>query len=119
MRKIGILAQRELGAYFLSPIAYAVIAMFLFSCGLAFGLGVFTSGGEASLRNMLNFWIVLILVFVLPMLTMRLISEEMRNGTIETLMTAPVTDSDVVLGKFLGAFIFYLVLLATLLLYPI
>lgn len=119
MRKVGILAQRELGAYFLSPIAYAVIAMFLFACGLAFGLGVFTSGGEASLRNMLNFWIVLILVFVLPMLTMRLISEETRNGTIETLMTAPVTDSDVVLGKFLGAFIFYLVLLATLLVYPI
>ncbi|MBI1827787.1 MAG: ABC transporter permease subunit [Planctomycetes bacterium] len=119
MRNVGVLAHRELGAYFLSPIAYAVIAIFLFTSGLAFGLGVFTSGGEASLRNMLNFWLVLILVFVLPMLTMRLISEEMRNGTIETLMTAPVTDSDVVLGKFLGAFLFYLVLLITMLPYPL
>jgi len=119
MRSITTLAQRELGAYFLSPIAYAVIAMFLFSSGLAFGLGTFTPGGEASLRDLFDFWIILILVFVLPMLTMRLVSDELRVGTIETLMTAPITEIEVVLGKFCGAFVFYLILLAALLLYPL
>jgi len=119
MRNVPTMAQRELGAYFLSPIAYAVIAMFLFSSGLAFGLGTFAPGGEASLRSLFDFWIILILVFVLPMLTMRLVSDELRVGTIETLMTAPVTEIEVVLGKFCGAFVFYLILLAALLLYPL
>ena len=116
---IVVLAQRELGAYFLSPIAYAVAAVFLFSTGLAFGLGVFVNGGESSLRNLFEFWIVLILLFVVPMLTMRLLSEEFRSGTIETLMTVPITETEVVLGKFLGAFGFFLVLAATLLVYPL
>jgi ABC-2 type transport system permease protein len=113
------MARRELGAYFLSPIAYAVATVYLFSTGLAFGLGTFRNGAEASLRTLFEFWILLILVFVLPMLTMRLLSEEFRNGTIETLITAPISDVDVILGKFFGAFVFYLFLLATLLLYPI
>ncbi len=119
MRGIATILRRELGAYFLSPIAYVVNALFLFSAGLVFGLSVFQPGGEASLRALFDPWGILILVFVLPMLTMRLISEELRSGTIETLMTAPITETQVVLGKFLGAFVFYLILLATLLLYPI
>lgn len=113
------MARREFGAYFLSPIAYVVIAIYLFAAGLAFGLGTFANNAEASLRYLLEFWMVLILVFVLPMLTMRLISDELRSGTIETLMTAPVSETQIVLGKFFGAFAFYLILLATLLLYPI
>jgi len=119
MNNVTTLARRELGAYFLSPIAYAVNAMFLFTCGLAFGLGTFAAGQESSLRSLFEFWILLILLFVLPMLTMRLMSEEFRSGTIETLLTAPITEVEVVVGKFAGAFVFYLVLLATLLLYPI
>ena len=119
MSNVATMARRELGAYFLSPIAYLVNAIFLFTAGLAFGLGTFQPGAEASLRTLLEFWIVLILVFVLPMLTMRLMSEELRSGTIETLMTVPITDVEVVLGKFFGALVFYLILLATLLLYPI
>jgi ABC-2 type transport system permease protein len=119
MQAIATILRRELGAYFLSPIAYVVNALFLFSAGLVFGLGVFKPGGEASLRFLFDPWGMLILVFVLPMLTMRLMSEELRSGTIETLMTAPVTETQVVLGKFLGAFVFYLILLATLLLYPV
>jgi len=119
MRNVATVAGRELGAYFLSPIAYAVNAIFLFACGLAFGLGTFTTGAEASLRTIFDFWIVLILVFVLPMLTMRLVSDELRSGTIETLMTAPVTETDIVLGKFLGAFAFFLLLLVAILLYPV
>ncbi len=119
MHNIVTMARRELGAYFLSPIAYAVAAVFLFSTGLAFGLGTFRNGAESSLRPLFEFWVVMILVFVLPMLTMRLLSEEFRAGTIETLMTLPISEVEVVLGKFFGAFVFYLVLLATLLLYPI
>ncbi len=119
MQKTLTMMQRELGAYFLSPIAYVVTAVFVFTSGLVFGLGVFQPGGEASLRELFDVWMLLILVFVLPMLTMRLFSEELRSGTIETLMTAPITETQVVLGKFLGAFAFFLVLLGTLILYPI
>ncbi len=118
MNTVAALGQRELGAYFLSPIAYVVTAIFLVMTGLAFALGNFVSGGEASLRPLLDGWMVVFLVFLLPMFTMRLMSDELRTGTIETLMTAPVTDTQVILGKFLGAFTFYLVLLATMLVYP-
>ena len=56
MRNITTMIQRELGAYFLSPIAYAVSAVFLFATGLAFGLGTFRNGAEASLRSLFEFW---------------------------------------------------------------
>lgn len=118
MQNITTMARRELGAYFLSPIAYAVSTVFLFCTGLAFGLGTFRNGEEASLRPLLD-WMVMILLFVLPMLTMRLFSEEYRAGTIETLITAPITEVQIVLGKFAGAFAFFLLLLASLVLYPI
>lgn len=119
MRNISTMMQREIGAYFLSPIAYVVLAIFLFASGLAFALGTFAPGGEASLRSLFEFWMILILVFVLPMLTMRLFSEEFRMGTIETLLTVPITEREVVLGKFLGAFAVYGIFLAALLLFPI
>lgn len=119
MRNIATMIQRELGAYFLSPIAYAVSAVFLFATGLAFGLGTFRNGAEASLRSLFEFWMMLILVFVLPMLCMRLLSEEFRSGSFESLMTAPISEVEVVLGKFFGALAFYLVLLVALLLYPL
>jgi len=119
MQNISTMVRREVGAYFLSPIAYVVMAIFLLACGLAFGLGTFRPGGEASLRSLFDQWIVLILVFVLPMLTMRLLSEEFHSGTIETLLTAPITEIEIVLGKFVGALALYAVLLATILLYPV
>ena len=71
------------------------------------------------MRGLFDFWIILILAFVLPMLTMRLMSEELRSGTIETLMTAPITEAEVVVGKFLGAFAFFVILMASLLVFPI
>lgn len=119
MRNVVTLVQRELGAYFLSPIAYAMNVVFLLAAGAVFALGSFEQGGEASLRGLLAWPILLILLGILPMLTMRLISDELRSGTIESLMTAPITETEVVLGKFIGAFVFYLALLATMLLYPI
>jgi ABC-2 type transport system permease protein len=119
MGVVTTVLQREVGSYFYSPIAYIVMGMFLFASGLAFGLGVFASGNEASLRGLFDFWMLVILAFVLPMLTMRLISEEFRSGTIETLLTCPVKETEIVLGKFLGCLVVYLILLAALLPYPI
>ena len=119
MRNVTNVMQRELGAYFLSPMAYFVAAVFLLSTGLAFALGTFRPGGAASLRPLFDGWILLILLFVIPVLTMRLLSEEVRSGTLELLMTAPVSEVDVVLGKFLGAFVFYVLLLVALLAYPL
>ncbi len=119
MRNIPTLTHRELSTQFYSPIAYIVITIFLVISGIFFISDNFTSGGEASVRDIFGNYMPLILVFILPMLTMRLMSEEYRSGTIETLMTAPVNDAEVILGKFFGAVLFYFVLLASTLVYPI
>jgi ABC-2 type transport system permease protein len=116
MRKIMVLARREMASYFVSPMAYVIGAMYLLFAGLVFFFGVFTSpifepGNEASLRQLFEVLAGAMIVAV-PLLTMKLVSDEFRSGTIETLMTAPVTDSQVILGKFLGVMGFYLVLVA-------
>ena len=119
MRNVGTLTQRELSTFFYSPIAYVVLAVFLVVTGMFFISDNFVPGGEPSLRITFGNYLPVILVFIVPMLTMRLMSEEFRSGTIETLMTAPVSEVDVVLGKFLGTLVFYLVMLATTLLHVI
>lgn len=111
-RNVAALMQRELAASFLSPVAYAVAAMFLVATGYLFMTNTLVEGGEASVRVMLN-GMAWLLVFTLPLVTMRVIADEFATGTIETLMTAPVTDVEVITGKFLGVFVFYLALLAT------
>jgi ABC-2 type transport system permease protein len=119
MGNVGTLTQRELSTFFYSPIAYVVLAVFLVVTGMFFVSDNFVPGGEASLRITFGNYLPVILVFIVPMLTMRLMSEEFRSGTIETLMTAPVSEVEVVLGKFLGTLVFYLVMLATTLLHVI
>lgn len=111
MSKVFTLARRELARYFFSPIAYIIGALFLLASGLWFFHKIFVPGNEASLRPLFDA-MAYIMVFAVPVLTMRLISEEFHSGTIETLMTAPVTDMQVVLGKFLGVMAFYLALVA-------
>lgn len=119
MRKTLSLARRELAAYFFSPIAYIVGALFLAASSAIFFFGfswldihpIFRPGNEASLRPLFEA-MAYIMVFAVPLLTMRLLSEEFHSGTIETLMTAPVTDGEVVLGKFIGVLGFYVTLLA-------
>lgn len=103
--------QRELASLFYSPIAYIVGAVFLGLAGYAFVSGTLVEGNEASMRTLLE-WLAGGLVFAVPLLTMRSIADEFSSGAIETLMTAPVTDTSVVLGKFVGALAFYLILLA-------
>lgn len=115
----GILAtlMRELRAYFFSPLAYVLLTFFLLVNGYVFWIivsflnnrpGGFGNPLELLFGQTIFFWLVLL--FVTPMLTMRLISEERRSGTIEVLMTAPVSETQVVLGKFFGALCFYVFL---------
>jgi ABC-2 type transport system permease protein len=118
--------QRELQAYFLSPLAYVVLTVFLLVNGFVFWLIVSflsdpRSGVGAPLELFFGqtFFFWLVLLFVTPVLTMRLISEERRSGTIEVLMTAPVREVEVVLGKYLAALVFYLCLWVPTLVYAV
>jgi len=112
MRKTLIIARRELLGYFVSPLAYVVGAMFLAASNFWFFHRIFMPGHEASLRPLFESMAYL-MVIALPLLTMRLLSDEFRSGTIELMMTAPVTDAEVVMGKFLGVTGFFLAMLAT------
>ena len=117
MNRSMAIARREFGSYFHSPIAYVVIAAFLIASGFAFYQD-FVPGQAATMRNTLN-WMVWILVLVTPVLSMGLLAQEWASGTIETLMTAPVNDADVVIGKFLGNFGLLVVMLLPTLLYVV
>ncbi len=112
MRKTLIIARRELLGYFVSPLAYVVGGLFLAASNFWFFHKIFLPGQAASLRPLFESMAYLMVV-ALPLLTMRLLSEEFRSGTIELMMTAPVTDTAVVLGKFLGVAGFFLALLAS------
>jgi len=115
MRNLCHLTRREFTGFFYTPVAYIVMGLFLLASGYIFSwaLGVTR---EANMRYALGF-INFFLLFLTPLITMRLLAEEKRSGTIEVLRTAPVTDLEVVLSKFLGALGFYLVLLAPTLSY--
>lgn len=121
MRNVWAIARRELGAYFASPIAYLVGAAFLAMMGFFFYSDVvFTVLGrsEPTMRYVFGVMTTLLL-FVAPMLTMRLLAEEQRLGTLELLLTAPVRDAEVALGKYLAALLFYVGLLAATGVYPL
>ena len=104
-----IIMKRELRSYFSGPIAYIVTALFLIISGFMF-FSTFFLQNRAELRNYFSFLPVLLSFFV-PALTMRLFAEEKRVGSIETLLTLPLTETNVVAGKFLAAFIETLVML--------
>jgi len=116
------LLNREIRAYFLSPVAWIVLFFFLLLTGFNFYAGVAAlNRGPSEVTvveaffNTIFFWFGFILIF--PLITMRLFSEEYKMGTIEPLMTAPVRDSQVVLAKYCGALVFYVVLWLPSLLY--
>ena len=110
------IAQRELRSYFVSPVAYVVTALFLLVAGYLF-TAILLSSNEATLRY-LQSNLSVIWLFVTPFLTMRLLAEEQRTGTIELLLTNPVREFEVVLGKYLGALGFLFFMLAFTLYYP-
>ncbi len=104
------IAWKESKIYFSTPGAYVVGAMFLVLTGIFFVFDVTAPFAEASVRGIIN-WASFFIVFLAPLLTMRLLAEEEKLGTLELLLTSPVRDWEVVLGKYIAV---YLILLATL-----
>jgi ABC-2 type transport system permease protein len=135
MRNVMAVAGKELRAYFHSPIAYLVMTVWTFLVGLIFYLSVgeyvnysfrmeamgggqpLPSLNEVIVRNMLQGFLMVVLLFMIPLITMRLYAEEKKTGTIELLLTSPLTDLEIILGKFLGALTLYGILVALTFLY--
>ncbi|HSV15956.1 MAG TPA: ABC transporter permease subunit [Tepidisphaeraceae bacterium] len=117
MTRTTTIARRELSSFFFSPIAYVAMGLFLLAAGFSFW-DDFQPGQPAVMRSIFE-RMVWLLVVVVPVLCMGLLSQEWATGTIETLMTAPIGETEVVLGKFLGSLAFYLVLLVPTLLYVV
>jgi len=123
MRNVWIICRKELGSYFVSPIAYLLLTMF----GIIFGYFFWTAlkffvfrGMEMQMSGQmypmnLNEWIIrpllsnigVIGLFMIPLITMRLFAEEKRSGTIELLATSPIRDTEIIVGKWLAALILY------------
>lgn len=117
MRAATQIFRKEFNTYFVSPIAYIVIAIFLLVTGW-FYFATFFLLDQASLRNFFSL-LPVIFSFVVPAVTMRLLSEELNLGSYETLLTLPVTHRDVVLGKFLAAVGFIIAMLIPTLVYAV
>jgi ABC-2 type transport system permease protein len=131
MRNILAIADKELRSYFASPIAYIIIGLFALLFGWFFFvyLSVFVQrssqammgGGAPNINQDMIRGVFLnsavIILFVMPMITMRTYSEEKRSGTIELLLTSPVTDFQIIMGKFLGALGLYAAMLLVTMLY--
>ena len=106
MKNVAAIFKRELHGYFSTPVAYVFIVIFLFLTGLfTFYIGAFYERGQADLEPFFRFhpWLYL---FLIPAIAMRLWSEERKTGTIELLMTLPISIWEAVLGKFLAAWCF-------------
>ena len=117
MRQVIHIFNKEFRAYFVSPIAYIVIAVFLLVTGWFFFMAFFLYN-QASLRSFFAL-LPIIFSFVIPAITMRLISEELNIGSYETLLSMPLTFTDVVLGKFLASVGFIVAMLIPTLTYPL
>jgi len=121
MSPMLVIAKREFRSYFDAPLAYVVICLSFLALGGFFFLyrGGFWQVDRATLQSMFEYVPLGLTLLVVPVVTMRLLAEEKRSGTLEMLITLPVKDSDVVLGKYLGALGLVLVLVAATLVYPI
>src|SRR4051794_40733060 len=109
MVNVLTIAGRELKAYVLSPLAWIIIALFAFFTGFIF-VQILLATQRADLTPLFN-WIAVLALILSPALTMRLFSEEYKLGTMELLLTSPVRDWQIVLGKFLAAWIGFAILL--------
>lgn len=106
LRNMKAIVKRELSGYFGSPVAYVFIVIFLLLCGFfTFSVSHFYELGQADLRTFFQ-WHPWIFLFLIPAIAMRLWAEERRTGTIELIMTLPVPLSELVVGKFIAAWIF-------------
>ncbi len=116
MGRVLVIAKREVSSLFYSPIAYFVLFLFMMVTGILFGALVFVPGQLTEIRQLVDYS-RFGLFFIIPGITMSLLADEYRSGRIEMLRTSPLTEADLVLGKYVGAMLFYLILLATTLLY--
>jgi ABC-2 type transport system permease protein len=126
MRNIWIIAKREYNHYFISPIAYVVAFMILLTIGIIFAINLyffiqnaFQSFGQVPDISPITGAFGFLLVLTIPAITMRLLADEARMGTLELLLTAPVRDFELVAGKWLGGFLFMLTIFAVTLVYPL
>ena len=126
MRNIWIIAKREYNHYFISPIAYVVAFLILLTIGVIFAINIFyfiqnafQSFGQVPDISPITGAFGFLLVLSIPALTMRLLADEARMGTLELLLTAPVRDFELVAGKWLGGLLFILTILAVTLIYPL
>jgi ABC-2 type transport system permease protein len=132
MRNVLAIAGKELRGYFSSPIAYVIMGFFALLFGIFFyaylhefmrqsmqmmGFGGGSMNVNMNLIRPLFGNASVVLLFVIPMITMRTYSEEKRSGTIELLLTSPITDVQIIMGKFLGAMALYIAMLAVTLIY--
>lgn len=125
MRALTALVKREFFAYFFSPLAYVVLTAFTLINGVLFYLIVRALNQPDTPRTAymnlfftnLFYWIFLMIM--VSVISMRLVAEERKSGSIETLLTAPVTEATVIVGKFLGGFAFFLFLWSPTILYPV
>jgi ABC-2 type transport system permease protein len=123
MRNVWVIAEKEYKHFFISPVAYAVAFMILLILGIIFyaSLAAMTMSnqGQAPGINVVLAPLTTLLLFTTPGITMRALAEEQKSGTLELLLTAPVRDWEVVVGKWLGGMLFILTLLAVTWFYPI
>jgi ABC-2 type transport system permease protein len=126
MRNIWTIAKREYDHYFITPIAYIVAFAILLTVGVIFAINLFgymqyalTNPGSVPDVQPVTGSFVFLLVLSAPALTMRLLSDEARMGTLELLLTAPIRDFELVAGKWLGAMLYILTLVAVTVVYPI
>jgi ABC-2 type transport system permease protein len=111
-RRFGVLLRRELGAFFLSPLAYVILALVMVMNGVAFRFAAALMDGRIQSQSLVSltfnsFWFRMVFFFLFPLLTMRTFAEERKMGTFETLMTAPVRVAEVVLAKYAACLVFY------------
>jgi len=121
MNTLLTIAKREFRAYFDSPLAYVVICLSFFGLGLMFFMyqGGYWQIDRATLQPLFEFVPAGLAMLVIPVVTMRLMAEERRSGTLEMLITLPVKDSDVILGKYFGALGLVLTVVGASLAYPV
>jgi ABC-2 type transport system permease protein len=122
MRNVWTIASREYKLYFASPVAYLITFIILAVIGAIFFLVdiQFASQQGAPIGlDIVFYWIAILLMFFAPIITARLLAEEQRMGTIELLLTAPVRDWELVVGKWLGAFLLMLTIVAFTIVYPL
>jgi ABC-2 type transport system permease protein len=121
VRSLWTIFRRELAQYFTSPIAYMVAFAVLLLGGIIFNNDLAGRNGGKGITDgtvILTYFAIFTLFFA-PLVTMRLMAEENREGTLELLMTLPVDDGNIVLGKFLGAWAYYTIILALTIVYQV